>query len=379
MRYLFAALVLFLIAAAACSPSESLPTTCSPACAAGQVCINAQCLAPVDGGGDARDVAAVDAPAADAAADVIAQDSGTPDAAVDVTIDSGPVADAQAADVAPEASADVVVDVSADVTDAPAADVADVVADVPFDVSCSTGRADCDGDPRNGCEVSLLTDRFNCGGCRVDCPSPFHSQPSCVAGVCTSTCQIGYGDCDGNRANGCETDLNFDASNCQSCGAACSLSHATSGCRGGCIVTGCAANFGDCDHLNPNGCEANLLTDSANCGACGMACAPRYMCVGGRCMADCFPPRFRCGGVCTVPQLNDNCGACGNVCGPHEVCGSTAGVYACRSCGVGEMGVPLTHCGVDAETCVDLNSDQHHCGSCDTDCGSRLCFNGACR
>lgn len=53
MRYLFA--VLILAAFAACSPSESLPTACSPACAAGQVCVNAQCLAPVDGGGDAAD------------------------------------------------------------------------------------------------------------------------------------------------------------------------------------------------------------------------------------------------------------------------------------------------------------------------------------
>jgi hypothetical protein len=46
------------------------------------------------------------------------------------------------------------------------------------------------------------------------------------------------------------------------------------GCRksGACGVGTCNANWGDCDKSATSGCEANLLTDNLNCGACGNAC-----------------------------------------------------------------------------------------------------------
>lgn len=36
-----------------------------------------------------------------------------------------------------------------------------------------------------------------------------------------TSCVAGYGDCDGNRANGCEADLSANASHCGSCGLRC--------------------------------------------------------------------------------------------------------------------------------------------------------------
>lgn len=44
---------------------------------------------------------------------------------------------------------------------------------------CTEESEDCDGDPLNGCEISLSTDPVNCGGCGVVCESG-----SCVAGQC---------------------------------------------------------------------------------------------------------------------------------------------------------------------------------------------------
>jgi len=205
MRYLFAVL----IALAACSPSESLPTACSPACAAGQVCVNAQCLAPVDGGSDVRDVAAVDAPAADAPADVVAQESGTPEAAVDVMIDSGPVVDTQSVDVAPEAATDVAADA----------------------LVCPMGFADCDGMAANGCETDTRTNFNHCGGCGMRCPSP-GAMPACTLGHCGIVCFDGSGNCDSNDANGCEVDLQRDRYNCGTCGHFCgALSCVMGACR----------------------------------------------------------------------------------------------------------------------------------------------------
>ncbi len=151
MRTLLAALALV-----ACAPSESLPATCSPACAAGQVCVNAQCLVPADAGADvARDVAAVDASAADAPVDVATQDSGTPDAAVDVA------ADVPSADVSSDAGTDAAVD---------AAPV------------CSSVRVNCGRDVDVDLRFGIAADggQLHCGRCGVQCPAGY----GCEACMC---------------------------------------------------------------------------------------------------------------------------------------------------------------------------------------------------
>jgi hypothetical protein len=53
--------------------------------------------------------------------------------------------------------------------------------------ACDTGWADCDGNPENGCEASLLSDD-NCGVCGIVCGvgescyngSPLGSVPACL-------------------------------------------------------------------------------------------------------------------------------------------------------------------------------------------------------
>lgn len=149
MRTLLVALALV-----ACAPSESLPATCSPACAAGQVCVNAQCLVPADAGADAaQDVAAVDVPAADALQDVVAQDSGAPDAAVDAVVD------APAADAPSDAAVD--------------------AAPVCSSVRVSCGR-DVDVDLRFGIPVDG-GGALHCGACGVRCAAGFGCE-ACMCG-----------------------------------------------------------------------------------------------------------------------------------------------------------------------------------------------------
>ncbi|HPD81963.1 MAG TPA: hypothetical protein PK357_02585 [Candidatus Pacearchaeota archaeon] len=55
-----------------------------------------------------------------------------------------------------------------------------------------------------------------CGECINE-----HGTNLCVAGTCQPTCISSYGDCDGNRTNGCEATLGTDI-HCSSCGDACS-------------------------------------------------------------------------------------------------------------------------------------------------------------
>ncbi|MCI0334267.1 MAG: hypothetical protein L0228_13695 [Planctomycetes bacterium] len=68
-----------------------------------------------------------------------------------------------------------------------------------------------------------------------------------------------------------------------------------------------------------NGICTDLISDSANCGACGNVC-PGAVCANGSCVA-CNFPFIPCGGVCVDPTSDrNNCGGCGVQCANDEAC-----------------------------------------------------------
>ena len=71
---------------------------------------------------------------------------------------------------------------------------------------CDHRYASCDGDPATGCEQSLTT-LEHCGECDIECSRP-QAEVSCATGTCTTVgCELGYADCDGDTATGCETHI----------------------------------------------------------------------------------------------------------------------------------------------------------------------------
>jgi hypothetical protein len=80
---------------------------------------------------------------------------------------------------------------------------------------CGVGLANCDGDVANGCETDTRSTVNHCGGCGIVCGGAPNAAPTCSSSTCGLTCNGGFSDCDGSMANGCET--------AGSCGGACSV------------------------------------------------------------------------------------------------------------------------------------------------------------
>jgi len=150
--------------------------------------------------------------------------------------------------------------------------------------SCAPGSDVCAG----GC-TSLQHDPANCGACGTVCQAASNALPVCGAGKCDQVCTLGYGDCDRDlgepNSNGCEAPLFVDPGNCGACGVTCPTPpHATAGCiDGACGIGQCDLGWEDCDGDPANGCEVNIAADDGNCGGCNFACGVGTSCVDGGC------------------------------------------------------------------------------------------------
>jgi hypothetical protein len=246
--------------------------------------------------------------------------------------------------------------------------------------ACLTDYLNCDSDSVNGCEAYGKTDPAHCGSCSVACSSDAGLAMSCQNGACaTTSCATGTGDCDGTTANGCETNLNANAANCGSCGYACQFAHASASCVAGiCHVASCDAGFGDCDANESNGCETNTGASLLHCGTCANACNPlpnaAVGCVAGKCESTCSAGFGDCDAIapgCEAQLESDSahCGACGRACGVQNVASIECEFGVCRSfctLGFANCSVPVT--GADDGCELSASTNNTDCGGCGNDC-----------
>jgi hypothetical protein len=245
---------------------------------------------------------------------------------------------------------------------------------------CNFGYGNCDGDASNGCEANLNTDPNNCGTCGTVCPNGPNGTAACVAGACSLTCSNGFSNCDGNPSNGCEVNISADTNNCGVCGNTCSTANGTPACiAGACTLAACNSGFADCDGNPANGCETNTTNDVQNCGSCSHVCGIANgtpSCFAGACrvlscnsgFADCDSnPNNGCEtNVATNPN---NCGACGRVCSvSHGTPSCTAGACQVAACNTG-----FADCNLNPNDGCEtaISSDFNNCGAC-----NHVCLNG---
>jgi len=188
----------------------------------------------------------------------------------------------------------------------------------------STSSVTCNGVP---C-IDLTTDRSNCGACGTTCaPDEICVESACTAcpsatptacpplgtpgaGFCTNTssdndncgacsegeppdhactqgqiCQDGVCGCPLQTCDGACVDTQNDVAHCGGCDSPCPSPGPgeTAICTKGQCGVECIAPLADCDGIGANGCEANLQTDSDDCGACGRACTNGGTCTSGEC------------------------------------------------------------------------------------------------
>ncbi len=190
-------------------------------------------------------------------------------------------------------------------------------------------------------------------------------------------------ECPANRATcvdspfPCAVDLTSDDDNCGACGAHCPnlpLLHARTRCIEGECKLGCDIFSSDCNGLPEDGCETDLWSDSANCGACGNACPGNFVCHEAKC-------------ICPIYE---SCGACGNICPPDTEEPFPPEWNATRACVNGECNKPMCDglwrdCNQDfgapgSDGCeTDVGSDDQNCGQCGKTCAAgEICAEGVC-
>jgi hypothetical protein len=256
---------------------------------------------------------------------------------------------------------------------------------------CLDGKGNCDGDAANGCETNLKTDADHCGACDALCGVP-HATARCSGGKCqVETCTPPFADCDGDSANGCETNTSADAKNCGSCGTTCVDINGTPACGDSkCQIT-CTAGYADCDNDRSNGCEKRTDNDVNNCGECGKVCSAGNgtpWCNLGKCGVSTCPAGFGdCNGDpsdgCEVNLANDvnNCKTCGALCvaanGTAKCSASTCAIASCDASHADCTGGYADGC--EASVATDVNN----CGGCGTVCtienGTPQCQNKVCK
>jgi hypothetical protein len=172
---------------------------------------------------------------------------------------------------------------------------------VAFDLSSLQGGCDEDtekrcadrcvplNDPETGCAAKECAPCYAANGlakCDLD-------------NVCyMAECFEFWDDCDEIPSNGCETNLATNPKHCGKCNhKACDFDvpHAKPACLADpslpdtCGIAACDVGFGHCDQDVRNGCETDLLTHPDHCGRCTNACSTTQTCVNGHCLENTSP------------------------------------------------------------------------------------------
>lgn len=184
---------------------------------------------------------------------------------------------------------------------------------------CPSGFGDCNGVVADGCETNIVTSNAHCGVCGNACDFP-NASATCMSGACViGACLDGFSDCDGDPRNGCEVRIGDACSlfeGCQTGTWACGDPELSGSNRAFCDVSFVAEPGTPCGSGSGFTCD-----DVGECNTCieGDACTPAGgdACAGG--VVSCATGRAVCSPTGGRRATNTSCGP-RSVCSPTGVC-----------------------------------------------------------
>ena len=234
---------------------------------------------------------------------------------------------------------------------------------LPAPELCNGADEDCDLEIDE--DFNFMSDVTNCGGCSLTC-APANAAGLCVEGICTiGSCNAGFGNCDRNDSNGCETNI-ASATGCADCAA-------VGGINGEPCGT-CGAGVWACQSDGSTVCEGEASGSEVNaCGGCGVLEGVP----GDRC-GTCDTGAWACETQTSVTCIGDQgdlalnaCGECidADACEPGDVESRPSvcpgGTNESRTCSEGCRWSEWA-CGAPTELCTPsaVEEEERDCGSC---------------
>lgn len=148
---------------------------------------------------------------------------------------------------------------------------------------CLPEVEECRGEPP-GARVCREGEVRECGVDAVDSLPIESCTYGCMSGMCRdeAECLAGWKNCDAE--GDCETNVMSSSADCGACGHDCA---AEPNADGTCVEAACACKPGYADCTDAPGCETATNANAEHCGECGRECGSG-MCVAGRCTARVF-------------------------------------------------------------------------------------------
>ncbi|MDP1538930.1 MAG: S8 family peptidase [bacterium] len=203
----------------------------------------------------------------------------------------------------------------------------------------------CNGCPKptcSGCQSAICpaTGAPICVDDNSKCTVP-NAVGTCSTGVCSYVCNTGYDNCDENWANGCEANLATDSNNCGVCNNTCGTSTCP---ESGCGVGGCTIEeYGTYPTEQQTACVKSVCS-----GECAATCAYDAACDPDDDNDEVLDINDACPTVAGTA-----CNGCPNPCSGCAAMSCNAETLNPPTCGAGtcpDTACPANGCGVD--TCV---------------------------